>query len=850
MLADFHATSDLHGERINLNWLWVDPGGRPAWHLVRRRLAYPQEVNDGVLVLALDELFRTPNAPWMVIEQTLYLVHNQGSEEDLRQAEAIFFFVDAADSQPRRAVIHLYDIASGEIQTTTINAVTRVRRTEAATAPWAAVTTLEIFAAPGGGAETLAGELVILTGHADGVTSDRVDWTPAGEAMLSAEFDQVDARLMTAGDVVGTTTAVRATFQTVRTGEQLRVVALPALYQAAIEAEQVANPTRSLIAQISLNETFDMNSGDWNRYVSVVDGALAPETDYYYALFVPVAGEPGTYRTQLEWRAFAVATGHYGLSEQLYRLLPALHQQYDEPAPDQQGEGQLRRYVEIFGVALDQIRSTAETLRDRHDVERARVDLLPHLSRWIGWEPDQTLDAYSQRQDIRFAPEIYSTTGTGPNLCALVNRVTGWECRIKEFVHNVFLTNAPEGIRLWEIWTLRHDGTQWLDLASVTRTDGFDGRPAVVVDGDGTSWLFWHADRSGRRELWLQRLGGGATPQRASAGAPDDAPELDYVDESPAAVLVDDQVWLFWSSNRDGNWEIYTRAYEGFPGEAAFRLTEHAADDRSPAAVRGTNGAVWLFWQSNRRGPTDIWARANRDGEWSLPTRVTSAGTRHETPSVTVDGAGRLWLFWSEDLGDRRNLFVQVRDSSAWSPGEALGADWSPPRQITDGQYRDEAPSALFFNGLIWLFWHSNRNGQWQILSMTHDGTAWSEPSPVVAEITANKEPAAFVDGGGVLRLFWRSQRRGRSYHSRTVDTSDQEMLDQLQTFEDRSHYTYDAAFGNDDWYARGAVGLYLTPGAEEEAEIAAQIDRVSNFVESFRPVPVRFVWITENANP
>ena len=383
MLADFHATSDLHGERINLNWLWVDPGGRPAWHLVRRRLAYPQEVNDGVLVLALDELFRTPNAPWMVIEQTLYLVHNQGAEEDLRQAEAIFFFVDAADSQPRRAVIHLYDIASGEIQTTTINAVTRIRRTETATAPWAAVTTLEIFAAPGGGAETLAGELVILTGHADGVTSDRVDWTPAGEAMLSAEFDQVDARLMTAGDVVGTTTAVRATFQTVRTGGQLRVVALPALYQAAIEAEQVANPTRSLIAQISLNETFDMNSGDWNRYVSVVDGALAPETDYYYALFVPVAGEPGTYRTQLEWRAFAVATGHYGLSEQLYRLLPALHQQYDEPAPDQQGEGQLRRYVEIFGVALDQIRSTAETLRDRHDVERARVDLLPHLSRWI-----------------------------------------------------------------------------------------------------------------------------------------------------------------------------------------------------------------------------------------------------------------------------------------------------------------------------------------------------------------------------------------------------------------------------------------------------------------------------------
>src|SRR5690606_21134958 len=196
-----------------------------------------------------------------------------------------------------------------------------------------------------------------------------------------------------------------------------------------------------------------------------------------------------------------------------------------------------RRYLQIVGAAFDQVRSLGEGLRARHDVDTARADLLPSLSRWIGWEPDQTLDTESQRRDIRFAPDVYSTTGTLPNLQSLVNRVTGWECRLKEFVHNVFLTNAPERIHLWELWTRAYDGAAWLDVTPITRTDGFDARPAAVMDGGGTPWLFWHSDRSGRREIWLQRLDGvDADPLRAAEGAPDDAPDEQFVDESPAAV--------------------------------------------------------------------------------------------------------------------------------------------------------------------------------------------------------------------------------------------------------------------------------------------------------------------------
>ena len=53
--------------------------------------------------------------------------------------------------------------------------------------------------------------------------------------------------------------------------------------------------------------------------------------------------------------------------------------------------------------------------------------------------PDLTQPEPLQRNDIFFAPEIFASVGTIPTLRALVNRMSGWPCQVKEFVDNVFL---------------------------------------------------------------------------------------------------------------------------------------------------------------------------------------------------------------------------------------------------------------------------------------------------------------------------------------------------------------------------------------------------------------------------
>ena len=75
-------------------------------------------------------------------------------------------------------------------------------------------------------------------------------------------------------------------------------------------------------------------------------------------------------------------------------------------------------------------------------------------------------------------------------------------------------------------------------------------------------------------------------------------------------------------------------------------------------------------------------------------------------------------------------------------------------------------------------------------------------------------------------------------------------MLSELGTFQDRAHYFYDTGLNNDDWYGRGVVGLYLTPDTVDNAQIERQIARSKDFIEPFRPLPVRFVWLGDAVLP
>ncbi len=806
MLNDFQAHSDIRGERIDLGWTWTVSGKRPSWRLVRRRRDFTNGVSEGLTVVDLDDAFDGAESATIRVERHFYIPINTVVESALPMAELELYY-NCEKNQLYRTRIGYYD-GTGYQQVHIDDASSVVSDTE---------TSWRIF----DGSENLVGQVTVSTEHEDGDTSNCFEWQAKDQASVTVDFAQIRRQRVT----------------------------------------------------VILDENFDPNSGDFHRTVTVQDDGLEPQVVYYYALFENI-GANGTpvYRSQRDWRAAVMATGRHGLGDQLYRLLPNLHAYYDEPEPSQRGQGPLRRLLQVFGAAADQARSLAEGLEQRHDIHDVHAGVLPHLASLIGWESDLTANALTLRNDVLQAPEIFRTVGTVPNLRALVNRITGWDCKIKEFANNVFLTNAPETIRLWEIYERVHDGNKWEQVKALTRTDGFDGRP-VLVNHSGSNWLVFHADRSGNRDLWFK-------PGNADLGdayvaelfAERDDRETPPVNEHPASLVLvtestestDSKLWLFWSSNRDGRWDIWgtwdtwdtghsawninDRPFANLPKGTPANLTEHAADDRNPVAVLETvldePDRIWLFWQSNRRGPTDIWAQVYdpSKNDWNSLQRVTRAEFRHEHPAVTFDG-NRLWLFFSDDLGDRCNLGLVVKDANqngAWS---------EVPLRVTQGHWRDEAPTAVFWNDQIWLFWHSNRDGHWQIWGQVWEWknggpVAANEPFPVTTGVTGDKEPMAFVDTNDHLRLVWRSQRRGTDYRSRTIDTKDTEMLARLGSYQDRAHYTYDTGRSDNDWYARDTVGIFITPESEHPDEIDRSRRLIEGPLRQFIPINVRLVLV------
>lgn len=816
MLRHFAANSQLRSGQIRITWEWMsaDPQ-RPAWQLVRRPHNAAATPAGGSIAFSMTRLFETETTVWAQVAQLVYAISNTGSGYPMPQLETALYF-DATDDL-RQLDLRYYDAATDANITTRFTGVIVLNRSTGSDATWAEIETVTIDVDGGP-----VGQLVIMRQHTDGITADQVEWQPAGDPPVALPFDALVVQQTSASANAGLDSILATAQTTYRTGGTFEDALAPDL------------DTFAPLRQVQVEDRFDGNTGDWLRRTTVTENNLAPGIQYAYRLFNADVTDP-------LWVTSAMAAQNYGFADHLYRLLPAVHRRYDEPTPQavRAQQGQLRRFLSVFGIALDFLRSNATGLGQRHDLDTVRADMLPYIAQWIGWDIDRTLSLEAQRTNVRYAAETYRTVGTLPNIQSLVTRVTEWPCETKEFVHNVFQTNAPEAITLWELWTMTNDGAGWSDPAPLSTTDGFDGSPTLAHTANGDTWGFWHR---GRRSVVLQRPGD-AEPLAAATGASDE--EVLATDAEPAALFADGAVWLFWTSDRDNGRNIWARRYVGtpptLPSEDPVQLTDHPADDSAPFVVEAADGTLHLFWQSMRRGVKDIWTRQFDGVSWGQLARLTDGASHESEPTAAVDGSGRIWLFYVMDRGNQRGIWSRVLDAGVWSA----------PQAVISTADRNEAPAAIFWDGALHLCWQSRQDDIWHIMLSRYDEmtTTWGVPQTLTTETRADKEPALIVEGS-TLRLVWRSQRRGRQYQSRTLDVQDDDVLAAMGQLNDRTHYLFDTSRTNNDWYARDVVGLYVTPDTDDVAEITRKIERARDFVEPFRPVHVRFVWILNAVRP
>jgi phage tail-like protein len=231
---------------------------------------------------------------------------------------------------------------------------------------------------------------------------------------------------------------------------------------------------------------FDSSGVALRQRVEIVDvgarpGALRANEVYYYQLFGP--GLPASGQAAEPYRSSAMVTDCYGQNRAMYQALPEVYRRHDvvtrpaAPGTDSVPElapnfGQLRRFLDPFGIALDSLRGTAEGLPTLHDVDNVDAKYLSMLAQWVGWDLNIAEEAPLRRNEIKAASRLYRLVGTLPGLRALVSQYTGWFTQIAEFAQNIALSNQPPKRNLFGI-TLGADNVSWVGVDDAAELLGF-----------------------------------------------------------------------------------------------------------------------------------------------------------------------------------------------------------------------------------------------------------------------------------------------------------------------------------------------------------------------------------------
>jgi uncharacterized repeat protein (TIGR01451 family)/fimbrial isopeptide formation D2 family protein len=207
-----------------------------------------------------------------------------------------------------------------------------------------------------------------------------------------------------------------------------------------------------------------------------------------------------------------------------------------------------------------------------------------------------------------------------------------------------------------------------------------EAEAAIVVLSDDTCKAgcpdvqLYHSDRAGNWDIF--RLNTPVVP-----GAPDANQNLtqnpaDDVEPSRSP----DGRWMAFTSNRDGNWEIYVAPIDGSPDQAVRVTYNTVASDTDP---------VW--------GPSDhLVYESSRDGNWEL--YLFNLRTGQET-RLTDNPSDDLNAFWSPD-GTR--IIFQSNRSGRWQLYE-LNLVSGNLRSLSDGS-TDEVDASYSNTGTHILF--------------------------------------------------------------------------------------------------------------------------------------------------
>ncbi|GAA4699514.1 phage tail protein [Phytohabitans rumicis] len=435
--------------------------------------------------------------------------------------------------------------------------------------------------------------------------------------------------------------------------------------------------------------------------VGGIGGQLDAGVPYYYQLDSPTL-PAGPERERL--RATATAGEVYGHNRMLYEQIPEVYRRHDTigrtpdaatgllPEASATG-GQLRRFVDPFGAALDSLRSSAEGLRRLRDTAEVDARFLPLLAQWIGWDLTADEEIARQRLELRTAPRLYGAVGTLPGLRSLVDHYTGWSTQVAEFAQHVARANAAPQRNIFasvlstNSWQGVDDAVTALGFAAPNNLATGAVGVAAQLTGAQTEPFALHDG------ICLTVAVDGGLPVTVTFGA------ADFADPAAAtaaevAEVVDAALDELRAEAAGGALRLRSllpaasSRIEVMASPASLVSLEGAAQGRLATAVDAA-GRLWVAHGSTvgaGGGEPRLHVKTHLRGRWydTQPVEARPVAAQAD-PALVALADGRLWLSWVEHPGTpQARLRWRLGAAGPLTPARLRG-DVTAPFRLTAG---------------------------------------------------------------------------------------------------------------------------------------------------------------------
>ncbi len=335
----------------------------------------------------------------------------------------------------------------------------------------------------------------------------------------------------------------------------------------------------------------------------------------------------------------------------------------------------------------------------------------------------------------------------------------------------------------------------WSTFAQFNNNTGYSFQPYIIQTKDTNVWVFYefaNASTPQYPDIFYRTY----TWPQWSAGNLQAAPDNVLVantsqDIAPSsAQLPNGTLYVSFSSNRAGNFDIYLKKYNPSTGWSAdYQVTTNTADEKVSSLVAASDGTLWIFW--DRQFPTysNIYYKTYKNGAWSAEAPLTNDLVPIENwgPSATQTRDGKIWVTWQRVLDDHfKNVFIFY---TTWN-----GSSWAAITEKTNTSNNDSNPAIIQDANLtIWMFWSRELsatctgNGCFQkdiFYSYSMDnGASWSSEAQLTNDQFCsydNSPPNCFDDiQASVAQLrdfklwvFWASNRGSSDFWGITYASS------------------------------------------------------------------------------